>query len=593
MRDRLDAQMREMTYKLMAMAPEAPPYPEVPVTKLMPEKAPKFQEQARRSRRPVAVWVAAAAFGLVLLLALPVFLLNRGGTGPVGPTTSAPPTSVPVTSVDVDMTLYFLADYVEGSNVAGPHLVPVRRRVPVIGTVDRDLGDEILAALDAVISGPSAQDTTQIAGITSAIPVETEILSLEVDAGGPVPVVTVDFSRQFDDTTDQADALRRIAQVVYTATQFGNPDIEILVDGDDPDFTAAGLLVAGPQGRDAHRDVLPLIFAEQPLPGDTVTSPVEIVGVSNTFEATLQWRVELADGTRLGEGFATADCGTGCWGAYSINASYTLADPAAGFVVLFEASAQDGSEVNVVRIPVMLEPAANLGALDVSAQLPGGQALADMPIVVESPLRVFGTTDATYLTVNGAEIEVVDGSFTTEVPLQPGVNELFVSAGNSEAAFAIGNAYEITYVPDGQLQLAFIKRAAYSDTGEVTAGSGETVPWPLLLQVDYADWLTGDAANQAAIEDGVIAVGETVPNDYYIRNRNDLLREVPGSESTRAFVVDTSTIQPFLIGLADWSALFDQPESGAFFGAGLDTTPYWLVIDGEGEVLQIVQQYVP
>jgi len=38
------------------------------------------------------------------------------------------------------------------------------------------------------------------------------------------------------------------------------------------------------------------------------------------------------------------------------------------------------------------------------------------------------------------------------------------------------------------------------------------------LRFDPALWLGGETANRAAIEDGVIAPGETVPNDYYIRN---------------------------------------------------------------------------
>ena len=49
------------------------------------------------------------------------------------------------------------------------------------------------------------------------------------------------------------------------------------------------------------------------------------------------------------------------------------------------------------------------------------------------------------------------------------------------------------------------------------------------LRFDPALWLNGETANQAAIEDGAIPPGDTVPNDYYIRNesRKQLTYTVP------------------------------------------------------------------
>ena len=40
------------------------------------------------------------------------------------------------------------------------------------------------------------------------------------------------------------------------------------------------------------------------------------------------------------------------------------------------------------------------------------------------------------------------------------------------------------------------------------------------MRFDPALWLSGQTANRAAIEDGAIPPGETVPNDYYIRNES-------------------------------------------------------------------------
>jgi hypothetical protein len=43
------------------------------------------------------------------------------------------------------------------------------------------------------------------------------------------------------------------------------------------------------------------------------------------------------------------------------------------------------------------------------------------------------------------------------------------------------------------------------------------------LRFDPAFWLTGQTANRAAVEDGVIQPGDVVPNDYYIRDEGHRL----------------------------------------------------------------------
>src|SRR5690606_9602937 len=57
------------------------------------------------------------------------------------------------------------------------------------------------------------------------------------------------------------------------------------------------------------------------------------------------------------------------------------------------------------------------------------------------------------------------------------------------------------------------------------------------VTVDVVQFLTGDAAASAAAEDG----GEVPPpNDYWVRNENDLLRTLPVSEDAR-IVTNTLT----------------------------------------------------
>jgi len=77
MSDRNDPRVRELTYRLMEMAPDAPPFPEEAIAMTVP---------TQKQRRPMLVW-AAAALGVVLLIGLPLMLF-RGGDEPADPATT-------------------------------------------------------------------------------------------------------------------------------------------------------------------------------------------------------------------------------------------------------------------------------------------------------------------------------------------------------------------------------------------------------------------------------------------------------------------------------------------------------------------------
>lgn len=65
-------------------------------------------------------------------------------------------------------------------------------------------------------------------------------------------------------------------------------------------------------------------------------------------------------------------------------------------------------------------------------------------------------------------------------------------------------------------------------------------PISLVSAPTSARWLTGLTANRAAVEDGVLSPGDTVPNEYYVvdeRHRLLTYRVAPGA---RASVVTTA-----------------------------------------------------
>jgi hypothetical protein len=97
------------------------------------------------------------------------------------------------------------------------------------------------------------------------------------------------------------------------------------------------------------------IVVTEPRPGNELTSPFELEGSANVFEATVSYRL-VADGTRLAKGFTTATCGSGCRGTYSKRVRFNVDEPTTAVLQVFEASAEDGSPLHMVEVEVTLLP---------------------------------------------------------------------------------------------------------------------------------------------------------------------------------------------------------------------------------------------
>ncbi len=154
------------------------------------------------------------------------------------------------------------------------------------------------AALDRMLTGPSAAEYA--AGLRSRIPAGTTVLGVRISAG----IATVDLSSSFESAASPSAMPLRIAQVVYTLTQF----------------------------------------------------PTVVSGTADVFEATVSVRIGDSAGHEIARTFTTASCGTGCRGDYSVTVSYSVPRTQPGTIEVFESSAKDGQPVNVQLIPVTLAP---------------------------------------------------------------------------------------------------------------------------------------------------------------------------------------------------------------------------------------------
>jgi hypothetical protein len=129
-----------------------------------------------------------------------------------------------------------------------------------------------------------------------------------------------------------------LTQVVYTLTQF--PTVTT-VDGKSR------------QDVEATRIAAP-ILVEQPLPNDSVTSPLHVSGTADTFEATFNYELKDAGGKLLAHGFVTASSGSGNRGTFDFTVPFKVDTTQSGTLVVYESSAADGSRIHVREIPVQL-----------------------------------------------------------------------------------------------------------------------------------------------------------------------------------------------------------------------------------------------
>jgi germination protein M len=193
--------------------------------------------------------------------------------------------------------------------------------------VAREVGGSVpdAAALTELFEGPTDEEREAL-GATSAIP------------GGSPSLRIEDGVARFQPQGDYPRAA--LAQIVYTLTQF--PSIEA-VDVDKR-YTRADF-----------EDQTPSVLVESPLPFEEVDSPLRVTGTANTFEATFNYELTDTDGLIVDENFVTATSGTGQRGTFDFTTdAYEIPFDGIGELIVFERSAEDGSKIHLVEIPLRM-----------------------------------------------------------------------------------------------------------------------------------------------------------------------------------------------------------------------------------------------
>lgn len=184
-------------------------------------------------------------------------------------------------------------------------------------------------ALALLFEGPTEEERDEL-GLSTAVPEPTGTYRLSAGQG----VARYSGSPAFVER-------EAIAQLVYTLTQFPTVD-SVEVEGEG--YTRADF-----------ENLTPAILVESPLAFEEVGNPVRATGTANTFEANFHYELTDTDGRIVDEDFVTATSGSGERGTFDFTtAEYEIPFDGIGALIVFERSAEDGSRINLVEIPVRM-----------------------------------------------------------------------------------------------------------------------------------------------------------------------------------------------------------------------------------------------
>jgi germination protein M len=207
------------------------------------------------------------------------------------------------------------------------------------------------AAMQALLQGPTPAEEEW--GVVTSVPEGTTFLGLTIADG----VATVDLSKEYASGGGTLSMLMRLAEVVFTLTQFPTVDgVSFKLDGEPIDVLGGeGIIIDHPMTRADYEELSPAILVESPAIGATVQSPLRITGTANVFEAVFRVNVVDWDGLIIADEVVTATSGTGTRGTFDVTVPFDVASPGAGALIVFTESPKDGSPTDVIEIPLRLE----------------------------------------------------------------------------------------------------------------------------------------------------------------------------------------------------------------------------------------------
>lgn len=185
------------------------------------------------AKRPHRTWQAAVAISVAILLAASLAACTEETSSGQDDDTTEPTSSVEPTATDVGTTVfvYFPAD---------------ERLVEIERVSDAPTAAVATTAMTALLDGPTGSEIG--AGLGTEIPEGTFLMGVVIESG----TATVNLSDAFDDGGGSLSMQMRVAQVVFTLTQFDSVDAVLFEMEGEPieALGGEGLILSEPQTRD-------------------------------------------------------------------------------------------------------------------------------------------------------------------------------------------------------------------------------------------------------------------------------------------------------------------------------------------------------
>jgi hypothetical protein len=254
-------------------------------------------------------------------------------TDAIATSSSLAPTTSVVLSQQSMVGVYFMKN----------ELISVAGRLVATPNIDE--------ALHSLLLGPTTAEAGD--GVVTYIPEGTQLLNVKVVGA----TALIDVSNEFATGGGSLSMMGRIAEVVYTATSFSEvKQVTIRVGGVLVEQIGGEGINVSDIGRFDFIDFSPLILVDSPVPNQIVSHDIRIKGMSNTFEAGINYQILSTGGDMIYEGYTMASSGTGTWGTFD-HVIETLPASVIGDVVLkvFEYSPKDSEPINAVFIPLTVE----------------------------------------------------------------------------------------------------------------------------------------------------------------------------------------------------------------------------------------------
>jgi hypothetical protein len=213
-------------------------------------------------------------------------------------------------------------------------------------TGELEEGDYFTEALAAL--GPEMPELEH--GLVNAVPEGVVLNSLSVD---PAQVGAAMNQAFVAGAGGLLADMTMLNQLIYAVTQgdLVEATVEFTADGQPVTaFGSEGLDLTEPVDRQSFIDELALIFLTEPL--REVEGSYSVTGMANVFEAALMVQILDGSGEVVHEVPVTADCGTGCWGRFTVEIDADLITPGESSVRVFAHSPEDGSMIDVITVPI-------------------------------------------------------------------------------------------------------------------------------------------------------------------------------------------------------------------------------------------------